>query len=485
MNNYDTICAISTPSGVGGIAVIRVSGDEAVSICDKIFISQNGKKLSETDANKVIFGKIIAPTPTLPTREGVSPLSCGLGERSIAEQTDRCIDEVLVTVFRAPHSFTGEDTVEISCHGSLYVQQEILQMLLANGASLAQAGEFTQRAFLNGKMDLTQAEAVADLIASTHAAAHRLAMRQMRGGFSAKLAELRAKLVHFASLIELELDFSEEDVEFADRTQVKEFAVRILDVMQQLADSFRLGNAVKNGIPVAIVGETNAGKSTLLNSLFNEDKAIVSDIHGTTRDAIEDVLNLRGRVFRFIDTAGIRKTKDYIESIGISRTYKKMEQASIVLWMFDAQQSIYDVMRMQRRIYMLTESEKILPIANKCDLITDVKRKQIQEKIHDIVFLTAKNKEGIDTLIDILIAKSNISDIDTQEVVVTNLRHYEILTRAIVSIQKVISGLDTQLASDFLAQDIREAIYILGEITGEISNQDILTTIFEKFCIGK
>ena len=465
--NNHTICAISTPTGVGGIAVIRVSGENAFEICDRIFEPPKfptGGLLAQA-ANTVCKKTVITPSPVGRAGEG--------------------LDEVLVSIFRAPHSFTGENTVEISCHGSLYIQQEILRLLIANGATLAQAGEFTQRAFLNGKMDLAQAEAVADLIASTHAAAHRLALRQMRGGFSSKLAELRTELIHFASLIELELDFSEEDVEFADRTQLKKLAAHILDVIQQLSNSFHLGNAIKNGIPVAIVGETNAGKSTLLNCLFNEDKAIVSDIHGTTRDSIEDVLNLRGRVFRFIDTAGIRDTKNTIEAIGISRTYKKMEQASIVLWMFDTQQPIDNIIRMQKRIYILTEVDKILPIANKCDLISELKRKQIQEKIQDVIFLSAKKREGIEALIDNLIIKSNISEVDTQGVVVTNLRHYEALTRAIASMQKVINGLDTQLAGDFLAQDIREVIHILGEITGDISDRDILKNIFEKFCVGK
>lgn len=460
----DTIVAISTPSGVGGIAVIRLSGKECFDIVDKVYTSLSGKKLSEQNANSIHFGSI--------------------------KKESSVLDEVLVSVFHAPHSFTGEDSIEISCHGSIFIQQNILQLLIENGARLASPGEFTQRAFLNGKMDLSQAESVADLIASTSAATHRLAMNQMRGGFSNKLIELRTDLLNFTSLIELELDFSEEDVEFANRDSLKQAAKHIEYLIAKLANSFSVGNAIKKGVPVAIIGETNAGKSTLLNLLLHEEKAIVSDIHGTTRDVIEDIINIQGITFRLIDTAGIRETDDEIESLGIERTIQKITQASIILWVIDATTEDNYIKDLSEKILSHITNQKVIMVFNKidvvgCGVIMDRKRTILQDKLPDRIFISAKYDEGIDDLQNKLIEAANIPEVNEQDVIVTNIRHYEALKNAKKAIERVIEGIDNGISGDFLSQDIRECMHYLGEITGQISTDEILGNIFSKFCIGK
>lgn len=463
MKENNIIAAISTPAGIGGIAIIRLSGNGCIELVDAVFKSFKAKKLVEAKAYTVHFGSII--------KENV------------------VLDDVLVSVFRNPHSFTGEDIIEISCHGSIYIQQNILQLLISKGASLAQPGEFTQRAFLNGKMDLSQAESVADLIASSSAATHRLAMNQMRGGFSNKLIELRTELLNFTSLIELELDFSEEDVEFANRDHLKEAAHQIESHIKKLADSFSIGNAVKSGIPVAIIGETNAGKSTLLNLLLHEEKAIVSDIHGTTRDVIEDTINIQGLTFRLIDTAGIRETHDEIESLGIERTFKKIEQANIVLWVADCETINEHIEELSQKILPVVGDRKLILIFNKVDIISAErkaeKEKLLLDKIPERVFISAKYEQGTNQLEDLLVKTANIPEISEQDIIVTNVRHYEALQNALVAIKRVSEGLDLKISGDFLSQDIRECMYYLGEITGQISTDEILGNIFSKFCIGK
>lgn len=463
MQENNIITAISTPSGTGGIAVIRLSGNGSISLVDSVFKSPSGSKLIAQKPNTIHFGSVC--------------------------QGEAVLDEVLVSIFKTPHSFTGEDVVEISCHGSTYIQQSILQLLISKGASLAQPGEFTQRAFLNGKMDLSQAESVADLIASSSAATHRLAMNQMRGGFSNKLIELRTELLNFSSLIELELDFSEEDVEFANRENLKETARQIEIHIRKLADSFTLGNAVKKGIPVAIIGETNVGKSTLLNLLLHEEKAIVSDIHGTTRDVIEDVINIQGATFRLIDTAGIRDTIDEIESIGIERTFKKIEQASIVLWIADAQTSNEHIEELAEKILPVTQDKKLILVFNKVDLISQERKANKEEvlkiEIPERIFISAKYQQETERLETILLKAANIPEISEQDVIVSNVRHFEALEKALSAIRRVEDGLELQLSGDFLALDIRECMHYLGEITGQISTDEILGNIFGKFCIGK
>ena len=474
MINNNTICAISTAAGVGGIAIIRVSGNDAIEICDKIF--RGRKKLSETESNRVVFGEIVA---TVETRRA----------SSLQQPQQQTIDEVLITVFRAPHSFTGENTVEISCHGSIYIQQKIVELLLAAGAQLAQAGEFTRRAFRNGKFDLSQAEAIADLIASSSKAAHRVAMNQMRGGFTQKLAELRNKLLNFVTLIELELDFSEEDVEFANRSTLYELIQKIDTNIAKLTDSFQLGNAIKTGIPVAIIGETNVGKSTLLNLLLNEEKAIVSDIHGTTRDVIEDTININGVVFRFIDTAGIRDTADTIESLGIERTFQKIEQASIVLWLIDLTTPITQIETLATSIIPKLENKHTILVFNKADLFSDkeitLKQNILPQIQAERLFISAKNQQNMEQLQHLLVKVAEIPIIGENDVIVTNLRHYEALKNALEAIRRVKEGLEMGIASDFVSQDIRECMFYLGEIVGEISSDEVLGNVFEKFCIGK
>ena len=459
-----TICAIATSPGMGAIATIRLSGEKALEIADSVFQSpKSGKKLADQQANTLHFGSI--------------------------SDGDELIDEVVVSIFRAPHSFTGEDVVEITCHGSVYVQQRILQLLIAKGARMALPGEFTQRAFLNGKMDLSQAEAVADLIASTNRTAQKVAINQMRGGFSSELTNLRGELLHFIAMIELELDFSEEDVEFADREQLKKLVSRIEAILRKLKDSFRLGNVIKNGIPVAIIGDTNVGKSTLLNALLNEEKAIVSDIHGTTRDVIEDVVNIHGTAFRFFDTAGIRETSDEIETLGIERSYSKLDLATVVILVVDTQNDFEVIAGRIDKIRERINDQHLIITANKVDrglseTISGLKEMSLLPN-EKLVFIAAKQKTNLDELISEMQQAVSIDSIGEDAVIVTNVRHYEALSRALESIERVQIGLDKLISGDFLAQDIRECLIFLGEITGEISNDEILGHIFKNFCIGK
>lgn len=459
----DIICAISTPPGMGAIAVIRLSGEGCTAVVDKLFVSPSGKKLVTAGANTTHFGQIVF--------------------------NNEVIDEVLTTVFRAPHSFTGEESVEISCHGSVYIQQKIVEALIARGIRLAQAGEFTRRAFGNGKFDLSQAEAVADLIASASQASHRVAMNQMRGGFAEKLTELRDRLVQFVSLVELELDFSEEDVEFANRQKLYELTEEIEHEIDKLVHSFQLGNVIKNGIPVAIIGETNAGKSTLLNLLLNEEKAIVSDIHGTTRDVIEDTVNINGISFRFIDTAGIRHTTDTIETMGIERTFQKIEQAGIVLWMIDLTTSVEKIESLAESIVPKLADKHVLLVFNKSDLVSDAERAEKQNILSELkaerIMISAKKRQNTDVLQQLLLKAADIPQIGENDVVVTNLRHYEALVKALDAVRRVKEGLEIGVSSDFISQDIRECMFYLGEITGQISTDEILKNIFSKFCIGK
>lgn len=463
--SQSTICAIATAPGTGGIALIRVSGTEALAAVSTLYT---------------------------PRRKSVdllqqAPYTVSYG--TIRSSDGELIDDVLVTLFKAPQSYTGEDTVEISCHGSVYIQQKILRMLLDMGCRLALPGEFTQRAFLNGRMDLSQAEAVADLIASQSESTHRMAMHQMRGGFAEELKQLRTRLLDFVSLIELELDFSEEDVEFANRTHLKTLVDSIDEHITRMADSFRVGNALKNGIPVALVGETNVGKSTLLNVLLNEDRAIVSDIHGTTRDVIEDSITLRGVHFRFIDTAGIRKTSDTIESMGIERTFRKIEQASIVLWIMDATALSEHMEWLTEKIHRKAEGKKIILVFNKIDKITGEEREVLDQLFANYegerIYISARNKINTHQLEEALLKASQIPEIHPGDLVVSNIRHYEALTNAQAAIYRVGEGLESGISSDFLSQDIRECMFHLGSITGQISNDEILGNIFSKFCIGK
>lgn len=464
MIDQDTICAISTAPGAGGVAVVRVSGPGAIAICNTLFVPRTeGKDLLSQKAYTLRYGSI-----------------CREGE---------LIDDVLIALFRAPHSFTGEDTVEITCHGSTFIQQQILQALIGKGCRSALPGEYTQRAFLNGKMDLSQAEAVADLIASTSAGQHKLALNQMRGGFSNELSLLRSQLLDFTSLIELELDFSEEEVEFADRSNLRQLATGIEQLIRRLADSFSVGNAIKNGIPVAIIGETNAGKSTLLNLLVGEERAIVSDIHGTTRDVIEDTINLSGITFRFIDTAGIRETSDTIEHLGIERTFQKLRQASIVLWVIDLTSPTASIEALSDVIVPQTDDKHLILVFNKADLLSPSDLAEKQQVLKGVpvprLYISARQRNNTDLLQQQLIEAAALPAISNSDIIVTNIRHYEALTKAHEAILRTLSGLDTNISGDFLSQDIRECMHYLGEITGHISNDEILGNIFGKFCIGK
>ncbi|NPA44549.1 MAG: tRNA uridine-5-carboxymethylaminomethyl(34) synthesis GTPase MnmE [Chlorobi bacterium] len=448
----DTIAAIATPAGSGAIAIIRLSGEDAIKIVDKVFFGKN--KLITQDAYTIHFGNI--------------------------KENNEIIDEVLVSIFKAPKSYTGENSVEISCHGSIYIQQKILNLLIKNGARTANPGEFTQRAFLNGKLDLSQAEAVADLISAESKAEHKVAIRQMRGGFTSDLQKLRTELLNFISLIELELDFSEEDVEFADRTQLKNLIANIKQKTEELIYSFEYGNVIKKGIPVAIVGEPNVGKSTLLNALLNEEKAIVSNIAGTTRDAVEDLMSINGILFRFIDTAGIRKTDDTIENLGIERTMQKIENAEIVLYMIDAndKNSCNKISEISEKL----ENKKLIVLINKID-----KAKAQNDTCNDFktIEVSAKFKQNISVLKDALTDAVQFSKIDKSGTIVTNTRHLELLQKAYDATLRVEDGLTSGLSSDFIAQDIREILNHIGEITGEYTNDEVLGNIFANFCIGK
>lgn len=458
----DTIVALATPSGSGAIAIIRLSGKDAIKIATSTFKSVSGKNLKNQSTHTIHLGHIIDGNKT--------------------------IDEVLVSVFKNPNSYTGEDVIEVSCHGSPYIQQEIIQLFLRQGCRMANAGEFTLRAFLNGKLDLSQAEAVADLISSDNEASHQIAMQQMRGGFSSEIAKLREELLNFASLIELELDFAEEDVEFADRTQFKELIDRITFVLKRLIDSFAVGNVIKNGIPVAIVGEPNVGKSTLLNALLNEERAIVSEIAGTTRDTIEDEISIGGIGFRFIDTAGIRETKDVVESIGIKKTFEKIEQSQVTIYLFDASKNINALKDARIEIEKIRNKypqKPLLVIANKIDQLDDTQLANINTTIADVLLLSAKTGFGVEQLTNSLLNLINTGALRNNETIVTNTRHYDALLKAFEEIQKVKYGLETGLSGDLLAIDIRQALYHFGEITGEITNDDLLGNIFANFCIGK
>ncbi|WP_421802912.1 tRNA uridine-5-carboxymethylaminomethyl(34) synthesis GTPase MnmE [Flagellimonas sp.] len=456
MSYTDNIVALATPSGTGAIAVIRVSGPDAISLVDKLFKSIKGKKLEQQKSHTIHLGNIV--------------------------DGDKILDEALVSIFKGPHSYTGENVVEISCHGSPFIQQQIIQLLLRNGCRSASAGEFTLRAFLNGKMDLSQAEAVADLIASDSEAAHDIAMQQMRGGFSNEIQELRQELLNFASLIELELDFSQEDVEFADRTQFNELLTRISNVLKKLIDSFALGNVIKNGIPVAIVGQPNVGKSTLLNVLLNEERAIVSEIAGTTRDTVEDHISIKGIGFRFIDTAGIRETEDVVEKIGIERTFEKIEKARLIIYLFEGMN--FDKAELEQ-IQKRYPNKQLLPICNKMDLLSKIQIDKIKKEIPNVLFLSAKFKEGLSELEDKLLSLVDSGAISGDTTIITNSRHYDALLKALEEIQKVKEGLDMDLSSDLMAIDIRQALYHLGEITGSVTTDDLLGNIFSNFCIGK
>lgn len=474
MNTQDTIVALATPSGSGAIAVIRLSGPQAIDIADRHFKSVRNKKLSSQKSHTIHLGHIVDDKKTY--------------------------DEALVSLFKAPNSYTGENVVEISCHGSPYIQQELLQLFLRNGCRMADAGEFTLRAFLNGKLDLSQAEAVADLIASENEASHQIAMQQMRGGFSSEIKKLREELLNFASLIELELDFAEEDVEFVDRAAFNELLERIQLVLKRLIDSFAVGNVIKNGIPVALVGEPNVGKSTLLNALLNEERAIVSAIAGTTRDTIEDEISIGGIGFRFIDTAGIRDTHDEVETIGIRKTFEKIEQSQVVVYIIDSlkvKENRDNIRLINIELGKLRNKfpqKPLVIIANKKDQLTQEEQNFIIQGISDInpennktktLLISAKTNSGVEELKSTLHDFVNTGALRNNETIVTNTRHYDSLLKALEEIDKVKDGMANGIPSDLLAIDIRQAIHHFGEITGQITSDDLLGNIFANFCIGK
>ncbi|MCM1076005.1 MAG: tRNA uridine-5-carboxymethylaminomethyl(34) synthesis GTPase MnmE [Bacteroides sp.] len=474
----DTICAISTPAGTGGIAVIRISGNDAINIVNTVW---RGKPIDKFASHTAHLGEIVDPT-----------------------KPDEPIDTAVATLFRGPRSFTGENVVELSVHGSQWIQRELVNLLIRSGCRLAQAGEFTRRAFTNGRLDLAQAEAVADVIAASSRSAHRLAALQMRGTFSKEISELRDKLIEIASLLELELDFSEEDVEFASRQKLRTLAEKLHSKISRLADSFSTGSAIKNGVPVAIVGEPNAGKSTLLNTLLNDNRAIVSDIPGTTRDTIEDTIEIGGILYRFIDTAGIRETGDIVENLGIERSYAAISKARTVIWVVTPDLSPIDYNSIRSVITRHLSADAHLIVAiNKIDTLSvaDIKRTEnlVWDTINDSghnddtkdktseyhVAISAKTGENISTLKDILKKSSGAEDTEEDVLIVTNARHYEALTNARASLQRVIAGIDNDISGDFIAQDLRETIHHLSTITGTITTTDLLHEIFNKFCIGK
>lgn len=444
MNFQDTICAVATPPGVGALAIIRVSGPEAISLVDAVF---KGKSLKHAEGNTIVYGHIV--------------------------DGEKVVDEVLVSVFRNPRSFTGEDSLEISTHGSPFIIRYVMKLLVQKGCRPAGPGEFTQRAFLNGRLDLVQAEAVADLIAADSEAAHKTALNQLRGGFSRKLAILREDLIHFASLVELELDFGEEDVEFADRDDLKALILNLQDQIRPLIHSFESGNAIKEGFPVAIIGAPNAGKSTLLNALLNEDRAIVTDIAGTTRDIIEDTLIIDGIKFRFIDTAGIRETEDLIEAMGIERSKKALQDARLVLFLYDSTQGYEFLQDLQG---LIREDQTLFWVRNK----TDIDESSIRE---GEIRISARAQVGIEALKKQI--SQSVADLKSTDTTITNVRHFDHLTKAYSALDDVLTGLHSGITGDFLAQDIRLALHHLGEITGAISTDDLLKNIFGKFCIGK
>jgi len=452
----NTICSISTKQGEGAIAIIRISGTKATSICKKIFSSKKLKKISDLKENRIYYGKI----------------------------TDgkKIIDEVVLTYFKSPKSYTGEDVIEISCHGSEYIQETIIQLLIKNGCSLAKRGEFTLRAFLNGKLDLSQAESVANLIGSKNEKSHHLAMKQMRGGYSEKIKSLRDRLIKFGALIELELDFSTEDVEFANREELVELLSLMKTKITPLIESFKYGNAIKNGIPITIVGPPNSGKSTLLNKILNEERAIVSNIKGTTRDVIEEIFTLEGFQFRFIDTAGLRKTSNEIEKIGIKKTYEKINEAAIIIYVFDINdfnenQITKDI------ISVLKKDIELILIANKIDLKKkELNIKKIKEKI---IYGSILKNEGVKEILSSILQKTRKWENINQDFVITNQRHFEALTNTLKSLESIKKGIYSNISGELLAIDIKEALQFLGEITGEITNEDLLDSIFKDFCIGK
>lgn len=465
-----TICAVSTAQG-GAIGVVRVSGDASISICDKIFRPfKGGKSLCSSTARQARYGTIIDPN----------------NENSI-------IDDVVAITYRGPHSYTGEDSVEIMCHGSSYILQSVMDLLVENGCTLARPGEYTQRAFLNGKMDLSQAEAVANLIASSNAATHRLAISQMRGGFSRELRSLRDKLLHLTSLMELELDFSEEDVEFADRAEMLSLCSSIDSTLSHLVDSFKVGNAIKNGVPVAIIGETNVGKSTLLNLLLHEDRAIVSDIHGTTRDTIEDTIMIDGTMFRFIDTAGIRNTSDAIESIGIDRTFQKIDESQIVLWLVDATDIDHSFTETHQRIVPHLNEKTLIMVVNKCDLIEETELYSILKDLYEhsgvnpdeTVLISAKTGHNLKALESKLLDYTNREEFAEGDVIVTNLRHVEALKSGLTSLRSARQAMESGISTDLVSEDLRACLHSLGEIVGEVTTDEVLGNIFSHFCVGK
>ena len=484
IRNEDTICAPATVPGTGAISVIRLSGPEALTIADKVIGCRRGN-ISDAKGYTIRFGEVLDDTGAL-------------------------IDEVLTSVFRAPHSYTGENSVEISCHASSYIVSRIMELLYAAGARAAEPGEFTQRAYLNGKMDLAQAEAVADVIASQNAAAHRIAFKQMKGGFSSELRDMRGELLELVSLMELELDFSDEEVEFADRSRLDTLLEQITAHVSRLIDSFRLGNAIKNGVPVAIAGATNTGKSTLLNALLGEDRAIVSDVHGTTRDTIEETLNIDGVLFRFIDTAGLRQTSEIVEKIGIERTFKKISEASIVLGMIDLTRDFDSTAETIREILDKVDfqTQKLVLLLNKTDIceanknvitinniVSRIENKGLKAALSNytqndaqtvpILPISAKTRTGIEELRSILASSQRDLLADSDTTLVTNQRHLQALTDTRTSLLRLRQGLASGLPTDLAAQDIREAIYHLGSIVGEISTDEVLGNIFRNFCIGK